>query len=113
MSSTLDNICDNINLKFSTLVNMLNAYKDISDGSDLIDESIQELNALHNNYITDTIELLNNYYTTTDDAELKTIRNQFIKTYHSCNIVGDMDRIYNNCKKMTYYLSLKNFRKLL
>ncbi len=100
MSSTLDNICDNINLKFSTLVNMLNAYKDISDKSDLIDESIQELNALHNNYITDTIELLNNYYTTTDDVELKNIRNQFIKTYHSCNIVGDMDRIYNNCKKM-------------
>ncbi len=101
MSSTLDNICANIDLKFSTLTELFVLYKENVDNSATSDikDLIDELKTLQNNYITNTIDILNNYYTTTNDADLKYLRNQFIKTYHSCNVIGDMDRIYNVCKK--------------
>ena len=100
MSSTIDNLCDNIDLKFSTLLSLFEEYAKITDGTDLVDESIDAIKTLHQNYITNTIDILNNYYTSNNDADLKYLRNQFIKTYHSCNIIGDMDRIYITCKKI-------------
>jgi hypothetical protein len=99
MSSTLDNICDSIDLKFSTLISIFNEYdKIVTDDS--LKEYINELNILHSNYITNTVDILKKYYDSTNDSELKYLRNQFIKTYHGCNVVGDMDRLYNICKKL-------------
>ena len=100
MSSTIDNLCDNINLKFSTLIELFEEYAKITDGTDLVEESIESIKILQHNYITNTVDILNNYYTAEDDVDLKYLRNQFIKTYHSCNVIGDMDRFYNICKKI-------------
>lgn len=102
MSSTIDNVCININVKFSVLEELLENFADQINGKDkiYIENNIHKLKDINETYLVESLKILNDFYETTDCDIKKKLHNQFIKSFHSNNILGELDKLYNYCKKI-------------
>jgi hypothetical protein len=103
MTSTIDNICANIDARFDSLLQILNIY----DGYDLDKEdadsvncSINQLASIRNTYLTETLDVLTEFYSTDSDSIRKTAHTEFVKIFHASNIIGELNRIYNICQRL-------------
>ena len=109
MTSTIDNICTNIDTRFESLAEILNIYDKYQldpEDAELVTYSLQLLGKLKNTYNAETLEVLTEFYNTDSDIVRKTAHTQFIKIFHANNIIGELDRIY------TVYQRLKKIYKL-
>jgi len=116
MSSTLDSICTNIDTRFTTLSSIFDIYStyELDDEDDsLLKQSIRDLEELKDTYLANTIDILSEYYSTDDDNK-KDIRNSYIRAFHSCNIVGELDRLYKTYVKLKkiYHIADENLLEL-
>ncbi len=102
MTSTLDNICANIDARFESLAEILNIYDKYEldkDDVDLLNSAVRALNNIKSTYRAETLEILTNFYNTDADGVKKKAHTQFIKVFHSSNIIGELHRIYSICQR--------------
>ncbi len=107
MTSTIDNIHTNILARISAVEELLNIYSNYE-----LDESyatqvtdfIDLCADLQQNYIMATVGVMSQYYqaATVENADIvrKALYNQYVKTFHSINVVGDLKRIFVFCKRI-------------
>lgn len=109
MSSTLDGIHTNILSRLEIIEELLNIYAmyDLTEGdSSQVTDFINNVEEINHNYITSTVQIIKDYCLTKEsygpDAEIhrKQLYTQYIKAFHSNNIIGDLKRIYTFCKKL-------------
>jgi len=103
MTSTIDNICANIDARFDALLEILNIYDKYKldyDDAGLVLYAIDLLINLKNTYHAETLEVLTEFYSTDNDAVRKSAHTQFIKIFHANNIIGEMNRVYGICQKL-------------
>jgi len=103
MTSTLDTINNNINIKLDRLTTILSTYSEYE--IDTIDEKIvdkytNDINELKETYISSTINIIKQFYQSNDDNTKRTLHNKFVKTFHSCNVTGMLKKIYQFCCKL-------------
>jgi len=104
MSSTIDNICSNIDTRFNSveeLIKICNTYELDTEDTMFIETTLENIKRLKQQYIANTIDILTEYYNTTEDSKKKELHNKFIKAFHSINLVGELDRAYAVFQKMT------------
>lgn len=102
MSTTIDNICTNIETKFDSiksLFNIYNNYELLDEDNQIVTESLQKIDDLKESYVSSTLCILSDYYMCEDEATKKQLYNKFIQAFHSSNIIGDLERIFSNYTK--------------
>lgn len=104
MSSTIDNINTNIVVKLKELKNIINIYNayQLDDYDEKkISSYVDELQNLSSVYEFGSIEMLKGFYnpSTTDEQKLF-YYTQFNKFINTENILGQLKRIYNYCRKI-------------
>ncbi len=103
MTSTVDNICANIDARFDALSNIFKIYHQYdldSDDEDQLINSMARLDKLLDIYRSETLEILNTFYSATTDESRKSSHMQFIKIFHANNIIGELDRLYGLCGRL-------------
>jgi hypothetical protein len=103
MSSTLENINNNINLRIesvSSILNIYNGYKIDEADELLMNICSQNLNEIKENYVTVTISTIKDFYTATDEPTKRDAHNRFIKAFHAVDTIGKLKKIYNFCVRM-------------
>lgn len=117
MTSTLDSINTNILSRMSIIDEILNIYfkYEISpDDSQAVGDFLTLITEIHHNYVMATINIIKDYYlaketnTPSADQNRKQLYTQFIKSFHSINITGDLKRIYTFCKKLERIYKLED-----
>lgn len=97
MSSTIDSINGNIEQRFDTLnqiAEIYNQYDLDENDQQLLTNARAELSDLSESYFSSTVCILKEYYTTTDDSIKKELHNDFVKAFHSANLIGKLKRIW-------------------
>lgn len=117
MTSTVDNICANINNRFDSLKELFNIYSEYDlkeDDNTNTEQALSRLSKLLNIYTTETLPMLNDFYTAITDIDKKESHTRFVKTFHSSNIVGELDRLYSLYKRLKkiYKINDANIDKL-
>lgn len=103
MTSTVDNICANINTRFDSLYAIFEIYNEYEldlDDTKSLTNAIETLNKLRNSYNLETIEILTTFYQASSDETRKAAHLQFIKIFHANNIIGNLDRLYGFCQRL-------------
>ncbi len=103
MTSTLDSINNNINIKLDRLDNIMQIYAEYEiDNEDekVMAKHILELTELRETYFTVTINIIKEFYQTKDDTVRRSLHNKFVQTFHSCNITGKLKKIYQFCCRL-------------
>lgn len=102
MTSTIDNISINISIRFESIGKIFQIYNtydlDVNDEEQL-HYFINRLDNLHELYLSESVRLLSLFYEATNDETKKDMHTKFIKSFHSNNIIGELDRMYALCKK--------------
>lgn len=98
MTSTIDNINNNIYNKIRILRYILNIY-DVS-GID-VKNSVNELDKLNDLYDFKSVEIFKNYYQMEiKDLDKQMYYNKFLKLLDTENIISKLNKISNNCKRL-------------
>jgi hypothetical protein len=109
MTSTLDNIDNNINIKIDAiikLIDFINIYfKENHLNSEIVEiknisKLYDEILNIKNNYTLETINIIKEFYQNEDEFVKKQLYNKFISIFHALNITGCIKRIYNYCNKI-------------
>jgi hypothetical protein len=104
MSSTVDNINNNILGKIKELDKILTIYSsyELKDADNtLVVRSREQLIGLLDDYELGSLEVLKEYYTLTNtDIQKQIAYNKFIRYITNVGIIGKMKRIYTQCVKL-------------
>ena len=103
MSTTVDNICANIDTKFNSLQSIFKIYNGYNldpDDNKQVFSTITKLDNLLYVYQTETLEALTVFYNSASDETKKTSHAHFIKIFHANNIIGELDRLYGVCQRL-------------
>lgn len=107
MSSTLDNTHTNILSRIDAVEELLNIYAEYDlDSNDSLQVAtfIDLCPELQQNYIMATVNIISQYCqlgsVDNADQQRKSLFNQYVKAYHSINIIGDLKRIFTFCKRI-------------
>jgi hypothetical protein len=117
MSSTLDNINNNMLIRIDSLIDIceiLSEYNLDSLDEINVERVSSDLAEIKQSYIMNTIGTISSYYQTEDTSLRKTLYNQFIISFHSCNIVGLIKRNHNILKRInkTYNIDHEDLQEL-
>lgn len=120
MSSTIDNINNNILAKTAALKNIIDvfdSYELESKDEKELKRASSELNTSISSYEFGSIDILTNYYRNRSDLTQRTaIYTQFTNFINNENIIGKIKHIYNVCRRVyrTYDIEdqilINNFR---
>lgn len=115
MTSTIDNICSNIDQRFIALEDIFGIYSqyklDIPDEKQ-IESSIESLKKTKETYLLSSLGTLQSFYDAKDEDVKRDMYVQFIKIFHSHNIIGELDRIYAIIKKFRKKYKLEESKLL-
>ncbi len=103
MTSTIDNTCANINIRFESVESALQIYQTYDLDAELlkqINDLLEKTAELKDIYISESVKILSAFYDSNDEDIKKASHVKFIKAFHSNNIIGELDRIYAICKKI-------------
>lgn len=99
MTSTVDNICANIETKFTSIREIFAIYDnyDLDDEDEqIVSSSISMIDSLQAVYNTCTLDMLTEYYLTDDSNVKESLRDGIARAVKSNNIIGELDRLYKN-----------------
>jgi hypothetical protein len=103
MSSTVDNICDSIEIKFNSIRSILciyNNYELDTDDSSVVSTSLESLKILYDTHTSATLDILSTYYNTDEFDVKKIARDNLAKSIKANNIIGELDRLYKACQRL-------------
>lgn len=103
MSSTIDNISTNISTRFDSIDGIFQIYNQYDldpDDEEQLSSSISRLTALRELYLSESLRVLSTFYEADTEDVKKDMHTKFIKSFHSNNITGELDRMYALCKKL-------------
>lgn len=106
MTSTVDTISSNINTKFSKILEILdiyNSYKLKDDDDIYIINSIKCIKDLYENYILSTVDILSDYYSSTDEKKKTCLRNDYVKLLYSGKYISELNRVFS---VLSYYKNI-------
>lgn len=103
MTSTIDNISTNISARFDSIDRIFQIYRKYdldTDDEERLSSFICRLTELRELYLSESLRILSSFYEATNDEQKKDMHTKFIKSFHSNNIIGELDRMFALCKKL-------------
>lgn len=97
MSATIENITNNIEIRIQVVREIFNVLNALT--TDFTITTYQnELNEINHRYISTTSDILKKYYTCESELDKKKYYNEFVESYHSINLIGNLKKLLQSSK---------------